>query len=69
MKIKMNKKAVADTTDLKFWGIVVAFWIFCLIVTWRTPFGAWASMKLKIMISIAAAPIIYFICYSMGENG
>lgn len=65
----MNKKAEADTSDPKFWGIVAAFWIFCLIVAWKTPFGDWASLKLKIMISVVIAPVIYFICYTMGQNG
>ena len=40
--------------------ITAAFYIFILILIWRVPFG-FTRLKEKIIMTIAALPIIYFI--------
>ena len=68
--MKWNKKAVADVSDPKFWGIVAALWLVVLIAIWKMSYGSETDVtKLKIMASIFSAPIIAGISYMMGQNG
>lgn len=65
-----NKKAIADVTDPKYWGIVAAFWIIILIILWKFSIeGTTDTMKLKITFSIISLPVIAGICYLMGQEG
>ena len=67
---KLNKRAVADVTDVKFWGIVGALWIIVLIMLWKMSIGSETdTTKLKIMFSVISLPIIAGISYLMGQEG
>ncbi len=71
MKLIKNKKAIADTSDPTFWGIVLIFWIVELIALWRFDLfkGDMDLTKIKIAVSIIALPVNFGICYLMGKNG
>ena len=59
---------MADLSDPKFWGIVVVLWLFCTIVIWKGLFGAWASVKMKVAITIIMFPITLGISYLMSNK-
>lgn len=69
MKLMNNKKGVSDPSDPIFWAIVGGLSLLCILVTWKGPFADWAPMKLKILLTIVVGPMIYGICYVMGQNG
>ncbi len=71
MKLKkLGKKAIADLTDVKFWGIVAAMWIIVLIMLWKFSIGSETdTVRLKVMFSVISLPIIFGICYAMGQEG
>ena len=67
---KLNKRAIADVTDIKFWGIGGALWIVVLIMLWKFSIGSETdTTKLKVMFSIISLPVIFGITYLMGQEG